>query len=193
MGFSGAMSGLSAHFTAGSSQLMHWRSVRPEMVTTGTNCFPHFGQCVIRSMRSSRFFPSNLELEFLFHSSVSAEGPAGIGAAPPVVFGRSCSPEFPSSPHEPTGRANARPMTGSAIPIASPRTRSRPMGFASAQPILRAPMQFSNSSRSFAVSPRDPREFCRNLPLSETEGAGNAGRSDSARSLACKIKVSIRV
>jgi hypothetical protein len=31
---------------------MHWRSVRPEMVTTGTNRFPHFGQCVIRSMRS---------------------------------------------------------------------------------------------------------------------------------------------
>ena len=37
-------------------------------------------------------FPSNLELEFLFHSNVSAEGPVGIGAAPLVVFGRSsCS------------------------------------------------------------------------------------------------------
>src|SRR6202047_2284431 len=99
MGFSGAMSGLSAHFTAGSSQLMHWRSVRPEMVTTGTNCFPHFGQCVIRSMRSSRFFPSNLELEFLFHSSVLAEDPLGVGAAPLAS----------SPPHEPTGPRKARP------------------------------------------------------------------------------------
>jgi hypothetical protein len=48
----GLKAGLSADLTAGSSQLMHWRSVRPEMVTTGTNRFPHFGQCVIRSMRS---------------------------------------------------------------------------------------------------------------------------------------------
>ncbi len=56
IGFSGAVSGLSAHFTAGSSQLMHWRSVRPEMVTTGITRFPHFGQRVIRSMTSSRFF-----------------------------------------------------------------------------------------------------------------------------------------
>jgi len=46
IGFSGAMSGLSAHFTAGSSQLMHWRLVRPEKVTTGTIRFPHFGQRV---------------------------------------------------------------------------------------------------------------------------------------------------
>jgi len=44
------MSGLSAHFAAGSSQLMHWRSVRPEKVTTGTIRFLHFGQCVIRSI-----------------------------------------------------------------------------------------------------------------------------------------------
>jgi hypothetical protein len=43
---SGAVSGLSVHFTAGSSQLMHCRSVRPEMVTTGTIRFPHFGQRV---------------------------------------------------------------------------------------------------------------------------------------------------
>src|ERR1700692_4193947 len=77
IGFSGAMSGRSAHFTAGSSQLMHWRSVRPEMVTTGISRFPHFGQCVIRSMRSSRFCPPNSEQEFLFHSGVSAEGRAG--------------------------------------------------------------------------------------------------------------------
>jgi hypothetical protein len=35
---------------------MHWKSVRPEIVTTGTMTFPHFGQRVIRSMRSSRFF-----------------------------------------------------------------------------------------------------------------------------------------
>jgi hypothetical protein len=46
IGFSGAVSGLSAHFTAGSSQLMHWRSVRPEMVITATSRFPHFGQRV---------------------------------------------------------------------------------------------------------------------------------------------------
>jgi hypothetical protein len=45
-GLSGAVSGLSAHFTAGSSQLMHCRSVRPEMVITGTVRFPHFGQRV---------------------------------------------------------------------------------------------------------------------------------------------------
>jgi len=30
IGFSGTVTGLSAHFTAGSSQLMHWRSVRPD-------------------------------------------------------------------------------------------------------------------------------------------------------------------
>jgi hypothetical protein len=47
MGLSGALTGLSAHFTAGSSQLMHCRSVRPEMVTTGTIRFPHFGQRVV--------------------------------------------------------------------------------------------------------------------------------------------------
>jgi hypothetical protein len=55
IGFSGANCGLSsAHFTPGSSQFMHWRSVRPENVTTGTIRFPHFGQCVIPSMRSSQ-------------------------------------------------------------------------------------------------------------------------------------------
>jgi hypothetical protein len=40
---------------------------------------------------------------------------------------------------------------------------------------------FSNShamySRSYAISPRNPREFCSNLPPSSSEGAGNAGRS----------------
>jgi hypothetical protein len=56
IGFSGAICGLSANFTAGSSQLMHWRSVRPDKVITGTRCFPHFGQCVIRSMRSLPIF-----------------------------------------------------------------------------------------------------------------------------------------
>jgi hypothetical protein len=116
MGFSGAMSGLSAHFTAGSSQLMHWRSVRPEMVTTGTICFPHFGQCVIRSMRSSRFFPSNLELEVLFHSSVSAEGPVGIGAAPLVVFGRSSSPESSKR----VGRNSVRLWVSGGLRFANP-------------------------------------------------------------------------
>jgi hypothetical protein len=48
---------------------------------------------ILPIFRSSRFFLSNLELEFLFHSSVWAEGPVGIGAAPLVVFGRSSSPE----------------------------------------------------------------------------------------------------
>src|SRR5882672_4431200 len=43
---------------------MHWRSVRPEMVTIGTNRFPHFGQRVVRSMRSSRFF---LPMAHWFH------------------------------------------------------------------------------------------------------------------------------
>jgi hypothetical protein len=36
---------------------------------------------------------------------------------------------------EPTGRANAHPLINSAIPIALQRRRSKPMGFASAQPI----------------------------------------------------------
>jgi hypothetical protein len=54
--FSGAISGLSAHFTTGSSQLMHWRSVRPDKVITGTRCFPHLGQCVIGFMRSLPIF-----------------------------------------------------------------------------------------------------------------------------------------
>src|SRR6267378_5318347 len=66
IGFSGAVSGLSYHFTAGSSQLMHWRSVRPERVTTGTIRFSHFGQLVVRSMRASRFSTPNQELELLF-------------------------------------------------------------------------------------------------------------------------------
>jgi hypothetical protein len=56
IGFSGTISGVSAHLIAGSSQLMHWRSVRPDRVTTGTRCFPHLGQCVIRSMRSLPIF-----------------------------------------------------------------------------------------------------------------------------------------
>jgi hypothetical protein len=38
--------------------------VRPEKVTTGTIRFPHFGQRVVRSMRSSRSFTRNSELEF---------------------------------------------------------------------------------------------------------------------------------
>jgi hypothetical protein len=56
IGFSGAVSGLSAHFTAGSSQVMHWRSVRPDQVTTGTRRFPHLRQRVIGSMRSLPIF-----------------------------------------------------------------------------------------------------------------------------------------
>jgi len=51
---------------------MHWRSVRPEMVTTGTNRFPHFGQCVVRSMRSSRFF---LPMAHWFHGGAGPNSP----------------------------------------------------------------------------------------------------------------------
>jgi hypothetical protein len=50
------VSGLSAHFAAGSSQLIHWKSVRPEMVITATVCLPHFAQRVGRSMAFSRFY-----------------------------------------------------------------------------------------------------------------------------------------
>src|ERR1700691_4392610 len=74
------MSRLSDHFTAGSSQLMHWRTVRPEMVTTGTIRFSQFGQRVVRSMRPSRF-PPNWELELLFHLSVTAKTGDAMGAA----------------------------------------------------------------------------------------------------------------
>src|ERR1700681_4822850 len=48
---------------------MHWRSVRPERVTTGTMRFPHLGQRVRSFMRSSRFFLHNRETELLFHPS----------------------------------------------------------------------------------------------------------------------------
>src|SRR6185437_12760252 len=70
IGLSGAVSGLSANFTAGSSQLIHWSSVRPEMATTGTNSFPHFAQRVMRSITDTPTFALNSELEILFHSSV---------------------------------------------------------------------------------------------------------------------------
>ena len=56
VGAGGAVSGLSAHFAAGSSQLIHWKSVRPEMVITATVCLPHFAQRVGRSMAFSRFY-----------------------------------------------------------------------------------------------------------------------------------------
>jgi len=54
----GAVSGLSAHFTAGSSQLIHCKSVRPAMVITGTIRFSHFRQYVVRSIKSSPVFPT---------------------------------------------------------------------------------------------------------------------------------------
>jgi hypothetical protein len=73
IGFSGAVNGLSDHFAAGSSQLMHWRTVRPQMVTTGTIRFSQFGQRVVRSMRSSRFSALNQEPGLLFHLSVTAK------------------------------------------------------------------------------------------------------------------------
>ena len=42
------------------------------MVTTGTNRFPHFGQCVVRSMRSSRFF---LPMAHWFHGGAGPNSP----------------------------------------------------------------------------------------------------------------------
>jgi hypothetical protein len=51
---------------------MHWRSVRPEMVTIGTNRFPHFGQRVVRSMRSSRLF---LPMAHWFHGGAGPNSP----------------------------------------------------------------------------------------------------------------------
>jgi hypothetical protein len=51
---------------------MHWRSVRPEMVTIGTNRFPHFGQRVVRSTRSSRFF---LPMAHWFHGGAGPNSP----------------------------------------------------------------------------------------------------------------------
>jgi hypothetical protein len=65
-------------------------------------------------------------------------------------------------------------LAGTRVTLRSPRTPQRWEG---TEDQRNAPIQFSNSSRSFAISPRDPREFCQNLPLSETEGAGNAGRA----------------
>ena len=53
--------------------------MRPERVTTGTIRFPHFGQRVVRSMRSSRFCTPDSELELLFHSSVSAKQEDRLG------------------------------------------------------------------------------------------------------------------
>src|SRR5260221_13908291 len=63
---------------------MHWRSVRPEMVTTGTIRFPHLAQRVIRSMTSSSiFFTSNPERELLFHRALApADRCDGTGAVP---------------------------------------------------------------------------------------------------------------
>src|SRR5258705_5151423 len=106
MGFSGAVTGLSAHFTAGSSHLMHWRSVRPE--TNGTNRFPHFGQLVGRSMRSSRFL-LNRKLKLLFQSgaSIASCSPSAqrlgvllrslhpaVSAFPERVVGSACASSF---------------------------------------------------------------------------------------------------
>jgi hypothetical protein len=54
------------------------------------------------------------------------------------------------------------------------------------------PIQFSNS-HGFALSPRGSREFCHQHSALFDKGAGNAGRSDSARSLVCKIKTNTQV
>jgi hypothetical protein len=45
--------------------------------------------------------------------------------------------------------------------------------------------QQHSSKHTPAISPRLAREFCFHF-LSSKEGAGNAGRADSARSLACE-------
>jgi hypothetical protein len=52
-----------------------------------------------------------------------------------------------------------------------------------------APLLAMTSEYGFAFSPRDPREFCFEPSAFRTlEGAGNAERSDSARSLVCEMK-----
>ena len=76
------MSGLSAHFAAGSSQLMHWRSVRPEKVTTGTIRFLHFGQCVIRSIEILPIF-SPLTRAIIFRPKRRCAGPVDRSLAKP--------------------------------------------------------------------------------------------------------------
>jgi hypothetical protein len=49
-------------------------------------------------------------------------------------------------------------------------------------------LRASNSKYSFAISPRDPREYCINIPLSEHQRAQGMPGAHCARSLACKIK-----
>src|SRR5260370_7937015 len=63
---------------------MHWRSVRPEMVTIGNIRFPHLAQRVTRSMTcSSILFTSNPERELLFHRALApADRYDGTGAVP---------------------------------------------------------------------------------------------------------------
>jgi hypothetical protein len=74
IGFSGAVSELSAHFTAGSSQPMHWKSVRPEMVTTGAVRFPHFGHRVTQIHEILPIFsPVTQNWNFCSNRAVSAE------------------------------------------------------------------------------------------------------------------------
>jgi hypothetical protein len=57
-------------------------------------------------------------------------------------------------------------------------------------PCFRSDDRFSKThslSHTSAISPRHPREFCVTISrLSNEEGAGNAGRSGSARGLACE-------
>jgi hypothetical protein len=80
-------------------------------------------------------------------------------------------------------------------------TGGKAMGFACAQRILRAAphdahVSDSNSKQRISDAHLQSRgaDSARGLQsLARNEGAGNAGRSDSARSLACKNKTSIRV
>jgi hypothetical protein len=70
---------------------------------------------------------------------------------------------------EPTGRANARPMTGSARTIHKSAKQVRVDCFVAIAP--RNDLDTVLRSRG-AISP----EFCFVVPPSESEGAGNAGR-----------------
>ena len=80
---------------------------------------------------------------------------------------------------EPTGRANARPITGSAKRSTEP-CKERMDCFVACAP------RNDTTRHAPAISRHDLPESW--IILHPTEGAGNAGRSDSARSLACEIK-----
>jgi hypothetical protein len=81
----------------------------------------------------------------------------------PIRFSKS---QFWNCHCEPPGRANARPMTGSAKQSIKPQRKNG---------LLRrfAPRNDGKSRRGFAISRRDAPESC--IYLSPKEGVGNAG------------------